>query len=401
MRGLAIAGFVPVLICVLWCGLSASPAIASEAVVTDEPSFVFYGFIKVDTVYDLRRTDPDWNFTLRPSQIPFRADDTPPYRQDGEFIMSVRPSRVGCDISLPTAEGVVTGKLEIDFVGTGTSAGQHMPRLRHAYGQFGRFLAGQTWSLFNDPDAFPLTMDFWGPCGILSSRRPQLRWTPYRSESSRFALALGTPGAGLDAGRGPQVDPNFDARFHGRLPDLTAQFRTQGHSGYLQLAAVVRSLGYEGSTGAGADYRTFDGQETGYGGMISTRIRTAGKSGLRALFSFGRGYANYVNDGGVDLARNGEGDAEAVPLVTWSAFYEAWWSPRWSTTLGASEVSQTNTAGQELDAFKRGRYALVNLVYHPTAGLIYGLELLWGEHRNKVDDNAEDVRVQVSARYTF
>ncbi len=48
--------------------------------------------------------------------------------------------------------------------------GQTTIRLRHAYGELGQFLAGQTNSLFMDIDVFPNTIDYWGALrhGLLS-----------------------------------------------------------------------------------------------------------------------------------------------------------------------------------------------------------------------------------------
>ena len=54
------------------------------------------------------------------------------------------------------------------------------------------------------------------------------------------------------------------------------------------------------------------------------------------------------------------------------------------------------------NAFKKGQYALANLLYHPTAKLFFGPELQWGDRENFRDGfSSDDVRVQFSARYDF
>ena len=49
------------------------------------------------------------------------------------------------------------------------------PRLRHPYAQVANFLVGKLSQLYR-PDAFPDTLDFQGPNGMVSLRNPQLRY---------------------------------------------------------------------------------------------------------------------------------------------------------------------------------------------------------------------------------
>ena len=50
-------------------------------------------------------------------------------------------------------------------------------RVRHAYGTLGGLLAGQTWTTFSDVAAYPETVDFGGPVGVIFARQAQVRWT--------------------------------------------------------------------------------------------------------------------------------------------------------------------------------------------------------------------------------
>lgn len=391
---LAIVTLTIILICSLPFG---APAIAGA-----KPEFEFYGFIKGDIVYDFKRMEPAYASVMRPSQILIRDENTP-YYDDGEIIFSMKPTRLGVNFTIPTSKHTMEGKFEIDFYGVGTSASQQLPRLRQAYVSYGSFLAGQAWSLFNDADVWPITMDFWGPSGILASRRPQLRWTPVNCGRNTFAVALEQPGAGLDSGKGPQYDPELDVRPRSVLPDLTAHYKISGEGGHVQVAGIVRSLGFEGSTTLPGDTDETDVVDsvTGWGGYLTGYWKTTDRGGLAAAFTYGEGISNYGNDGGVDVGPDDDLHAVALPYLTWHLSYDAFWSERWSTSLGASQVIQDNSGGQLGDAFHTGTYTFINLVYYPEARLSYGLEFLWGELKTKDGSNNDDFRLDFAVKYAF
>ena len=161
----------------LGIGAIAAACMAGTAVGADgDKSFEIYGFAQVDYVQDFDRVNPDWDATLRPSKIP-TVDGL--YGSDGQAILSVRQSRLGAQGNLPVEGSNLFTKLEFDFYGTGNDAGQTTIRLRHAYGQWKDWLAGQTNSLFMDGDIFPNVIDYWGPTGMVFLRNPQIRWTPH------------------------------------------------------------------------------------------------------------------------------------------------------------------------------------------------------------------------------
>ncbi len=82
------------------------------------------------------------------------------------------PSRINFDMRTPTGVGSMRAFVEADYAGPGNSF-----RLRHAFGQWQKFLIGQTWSTFADPEAEPDGIDFEGLNAISLFRKPQVRWT--------------------------------------------------------------------------------------------------------------------------------------------------------------------------------------------------------------------------------
>ena len=96
------------------------------------------------------------------------------------------------------------------------------------------------------------------------------------------------------------------------------------------------------------------------------------------------------------------------------AFYDHSWSEKFTSSVGYSMYSIDNSSGQTASAFKRGDYALANLLYYPIPNLMYGVELQYGKRTNKGDgqtdtvdgtlrniESFDDVRVQFSIKYTF
>lgn len=358
--------------------------------------------MQADAIYDFNRVDPDWKATLRPSKIPVNCPGDAGCGNDGETILSVRQSRLGFKSFVPTPVGDLRTKFEIELFGVGDDAGETTFRLRHAWGEMGQWGAGQTWSLFMDPDVFPNTIDYWGPAGMVFFRNPQLRWTPLQDNGLSLAVAIESPGSALDQGKIETEDlSGFGGDFESwdKLPDVTAQLRSSGEWGHVQLATIVRSLGYEirAQDGGGPD-----GRELGYAANLSGIIRVFDGDSILWQIVGGRGFAGYMNDGGTDLAPNGDLDeARAVPGLGWLLYYNRQWSDRWTSSIGFGEHRQWTTGGQTGSAFSTGQLGQVNVLFHPTPGMFVGPELIWGRRMNKDGETGSDSRVQLSFHYDF
>jgi hypothetical protein len=375
------------------------PSVEAE---TPQPRLDVYGFAHVDAIHDFNRVDPDWKATLRPSKIPVNCPEDSGCGNDGETIVSVRQSRLGFLGMVPTPVGEIEARIEFELFGVGDDAGETTFRLRHAYGELGPFLAGQTWSLFMDPDVFPNTIDYWGPPGMVFYRNPQVRWTPYDAEGLSAAVAIESPGSALDQGKADTEEVSIggdDFSSWDRWPDFTGHIRTEGDWGHLQFATIVRVLGYEIRSNNGGDP---DGWEIGAAGNLSGSFNLFENDKILWQLVGGRGFANYMNDGGADLAPNDDIDgAEALPGLGWLLYYNRQWAERWTSSVGFGEHRQWTTQGQEDSAFETGQLAQVNLLFHPTSGMFVGPEFIWGRRENRDGRDAMDNRVQVSFHYDF
>lgn len=367
----------------------------AQAAPEDKARVEIYGFIQMDAIYDFNRMDPSWNATLRPSRIPVNCPGDAGCGEDGETVFSVRQSRLGFNGFIPTELGELKTKFEFDMFGVGPDAGKTTIRLRHAYGEIGQFLAGQTNSLFMDGDVFPNTIDYWGPTGMIFFRNIQGRWTFLNQDGMKAAVALEAPGAAIDAGQTTAIDPSLTVNSWNKYPDLTGQFRMGGDWGHVQAAGILRWLGYD------TPNQSLSGHENGWGVNLSGAMRTVGKDKLLMQVAYGEGISNYFNDGGNDLAPSGSGGAEALPILGALVYYDRYWSNKWSSSIGYSVTSQDNSAGQLASAYKEGQYASANLLHYPAKNVLVGGELLWGERENNNGASASDNRFQFSAKYNF
>jgi len=378
------------------------PAGARAQEVERKATFEVYGFAQVDYIQDFKRVNPAWNATLRPTRIP-----TVPglFGDNGEAILSARQSRLGVQGSLPAGAYDFAARIEFDFFGLGMgqpdAGGQNTIRLRQAYGSWGPLLGGLTASLFMDDTFWPTIIDYWGPAGMVFYRNVQIRYTPIWGEHT-FAVALERPATDLDTANGPVLSPGAVLAPRSILPDLTAQYRFSQGWGYVQLAGILRWLGYD-SPGALVPAK---GGALGWGLHASTTITLIPERlKLLAAAVGGAGISYYMNDATPDLAFGGtpaDPRAEAVPMLGLTAYLDVYWSKLFSSAIGYSTAMMFNKDNlQQPGAFKSGQYASVNLLVTPIRNLMAGPELLWGERIDKNGASGTDIRLQISVKYSF
>lgn len=368
-----------------------------------------YGHIMLDMGYQQGSSDPNWYDVVRPTKLPIYENE---YGPDGNYFASVRQSRFGIKGFKPTSKGDIKTIFEFELFGVGPDEGQTTFRLRHAYGEFNNVGAGQYWSTFMDPDVFPNSLEYWGPNGMVFFRNIQLRYTPINGKNT-VAIALEKPGGSRDPGVSVDdpVSPTLEPRFP--LPDLTAHYRRTDDWGHFQAAGILRYAEIVDQSNNPLDQSQ---DIVGWGVNLSTNIKFSADT-LKLQLVFGEAIQNYMNDGGVDVGATAIGSSnssEELPLLGIVAFYDRTWSEHFTSTFGYSMVDIDNSAGQTAAAFRRGQYALVNLLHHPVEDIMWGIELQWGKRENKGDgqvetidgvsrliESSDDLRVQLSFKYNF
>ncbi len=376
------------------------------------PKFEIFGFAQADYVQDFNRVDPSWDATLRPSKIPTTEGQ---FGSDGQSIISVRQSRFGIKASQDIAGKPLEIKFDFDLFGVGNNAGDTTFRLQNFYGSWGPILAGQTDTVFMDGSIFPNTIDYWGPAGMVYIRTPQIRFT-YKTGKHTFMGAIEKPSNDIDPGNIRLLDPDVGSHIQGdeKLPDFTAHYRYEDGWGHVQVAGILRQVGYD--TAGTLDNKP-KGDQLGWGINLTSNINVFKKDKIHLGVVYGEGIASYMNDGGTDLAPSvnltpvvsppifppppPKITPDVLPLLGIMAYYDHAWNDHWTSSIGYSQTHVSNTNFQEGAAFNTGEYASVNVLFSPDKHLMMGAEFLWGRREDKNGASGDDARVQISFKYSF
>ena len=395
---------------VLAAGATRARAQTTPAETTQPPpepdqkaTFEIYGFAMLDTGYQFKQNDPNWFDVVRPTKLPAFEDQ---FGADGRWFSSVRQTRFGVRSTLPTDLGDLKTVFEFELFGTGVDAGQTTFRLRHAYGELGHFGAGQTWSVFMDPDVFPNTLEYWGPTGMVFFRNVQVRYLPVKG-SSDIVIAFERPGASAD--QGVYADRIELQSVKGRfpLPDVTGAYKVPRDWGYVRAAFLVGEMKWDDTNPN--DQFNLSGSATRWGINLSSNLKVIKGDTLRLQYEFGEGVENYMNDAPVDVGiKNNPGNAvtpivgTALPVRGLVAFYDHTWNEHFTSSAGYSRIDIDNSDAQAASAFKNGQYGIINLLYTPVKNAMMGGEFQWGHRQNFSDGfSVSDYRIQISFKYNF
>ena len=163
----------------------------------------FGGQARMTLVHTLGPLGTDDRFVT--SSIPVGADQQA--GEDARTVYSPSASRFGIDLRTPFERSTVRTFIEGDFAGS-----KNTFRLRHAFMQTNRWVIGQTWSTFSDPEAEPIGLDFEGLNAISLFRQAQIRYTHPLREQFQLALALENPAPDLTGASAVNLTPDLIAR---------------------------------------------------------------------------------------------------------------------------------------------------------------------------------------------
>jgi hypothetical protein len=328
------------------------------------------------------------------------------FAPSGNVYAGVRQTRFGVKSSTPTPLGELKTVFEFELFGTGVDAGQTTFRLRHAYGELGQFGAGQTWSPFMDIGVFPNTLEYWGPNGMVFFRNIQVRWMPIRSKKGSVTIALEKPGGSGDQGvYADRIElSNIRPRFN--FPDLSGNARIDRNWGYVQVAGIVRKIGWVDTSGNAIN---FGGSVVGWGVNVTSNLNLSKKNVAKLAFVYGNGIENYMNDAPVDVGIQTTPPGSrlpikgvALPVLGVVTFLDHTWNERFTSSVGYSLVDIQNSDAQKPADYHQGDYAVGNLLYHPIPRVTMGGEFQWGRRVNFSNGfNANDYRMQFSFKFDW
>jgi hypothetical protein len=351
------------------------------------------GYVKADFIYDV---DADLGDSFAASAIP--ADGSDADRKSGNFRSHAKQTRLNFSTWTPTEVGEVKLFIEGDFFGQGgnqTFSNSTTFRLRHAFGEIGPVLAGQTWTLFMPLTSYPETVDFFGPAGIPFVRQGQLRYTHKIDDAWSVAGSIENSELSARTLDGTTVGADGgDLRFGvDTLPDFVAAVSYDNDGWHGRLAGVGRLLDTEA---AGSDDRTF-----GWGLTASAVVPTFGEDSFQANFTYGDGIGRYIINGfNQDAFIDDDGDLDTISSWGLALGYTHHWNSTFRSNLvyGRYQVLDTNLATdtESLDTVH------ANLIWEPDPKLRFGVEYIFG--RRAFDDGGLDNtahRVQLAAQFLF
>ena len=338
---------------------------------------------------------------------------------DGHTRLLARQTRFNIQTRTPSDFGEIKTYIEGDFEGGGgneTLSNSSGLRLRHAYGTIGNFKAGQTWSNFMILGAYPDTIDFFGPQGMIFVRQAQIHYTVPFEGGWKLELSAENPqsitrGPGSAAASFSGVGSNDD-----QIPDFTAKVTFAGSWGFASLAGLVGALDVNTTVTGGVP--PVDETEVIWGVHGGARINTWGKDSVAGIVAYLDGANRYMLGAGlaagdiggyIDLSVPGSPDVETIEQLGAALSYEHWWSDNLRSTIagGYSQIDFPDRIhpGVSFAGLKESTAsAHLNLMWSPASRVTLGIEYIFGYatfNVSGIDDDNTAHRVQAMAKWSF
>ncbi len=357
--------------------------------IPNTPAFIkFNSKVRVDMTGDNRNSgNPDRFVT---AQIPVK--DGAGYGGGTQFNVNARGSTLSLDVRAPDVPGDPRFYYNNDFFGGGVSGGMTY-RLKQLWGQFFNVTAGFTYSIFEDPDVWPDTVDFEGPNSMIFARQPTVRYLIPMGEHWQLNLGVQQPASDIDTFNESDVTPVNHA------PDGGVNVRWENKKvGHVQVAGILRDVG--------ANSQTNGNQSAfGWGVMGAAGLNVFTKDSLQAQVTYGEGYFHFANDNftytgfnGGDAAYDKNGNLTAMPFFSAMLGYTHHWTDSFRSTVSAGYNDLNNEFSEGPLAYHRTYYGSANIVYQIRKRLSVGLEALYG--KKEVNDGQKGDVVRVQAGFT-
>jgi hypothetical protein len=293
------------------------------------------------------------------------------------------------DVRAPELPGSPRFYFQNDFFGG--SGGEFPFRVRQLYGDYYNFVFGQTFSVFEDPDAWPDTVDYEGPNSAVFARRPLVRYELPLDDHWQLNFGLEQPGSEVDT----SIDP--DARSVNHAPDGGLNIRWENSNiGHVQLGAIFRDIGVKGPiTG---NQSTF-----GWGVNLAGNFDLSKHDALQAQLTYGEGIFRYVNDDFVnnDAAFDEAGNLTAIPYFGAMIGYTHKWSDTLRSTASYGYAHLDSQFSQGPQAYHLTHYGSLNLVWQLRKRLSIGFEGLYGEKEELDGSHGNAFRFQLGVLYSL
>lgn len=389
-----------------------------------EISLRIYGWAELNYLHEFEGDNTDVDLPAFVATAPIRG--TPGARRTGRDVLTARTSRLGVEAATPTRYGPLGLKLEGDFMneprtgGTGQygstanlftqqETSSYNFRVRHAYGEVGGLLIGQTWGTFMDVDNSPETVDFNGPPGSTVIRQPMIRYSYATQGLGTFTVALensasyvlGDPDQGDEAGLPLSVSLS-------RVPDVVLRWDGSYEWGSVSLRGLGQELRVKDGAGVDATKLGWGAGATAFlklrGGEDFLSVAVTGGEGIGRYFYYIEGAIYDTPSNEIHLERAaGVVAGYQLKATDWVRFNFVYGFAR---TFDNDYVDYVRAVGFDtaanLDKFainRQSQQAHVGAIFTPIPGVDLGVEGIWGQRRTLAGEKGDLTRFNFMARY--
>ena len=378
----------------------------TEGATSDGKGFAFKvgGFAKLDIINSFKDIGAGAEDLGNVTAIPTRSTQVP----DGDKVnIHARESRFNFDVRGRTKIGLVRGFIEGDFFGGGSEAGEltansEVFRLRHAFVQMGNALAGQTWSTYSNPTAYPETLDFRTPGPQTFIRQGQFRWTQpldMIDPNASIAFAVENPESQVFEDGSSNQPKN-------EVPEFILRGKYAASWGSLQAATVLRDIPAD----------TEDEEVFGYGVHVSGRLlipwlkQGEQQDDFRFEMNYGDGIGRFIQDvasasfgtaGGAAQVNPVNGELETITAFGGYGSYRHWWLENLRSSFMGGYVEVQNEDFRPDDQLNKTVFGRANLIWSPIPAVDTGVEFGYGLREDADGLFGEATRVQFSTKYKF
>ncbi|QDT55928.1 Porin subfamily protein [Caulifigura coniformis] len=335
----------------------------------------FGGYIKGDFIHDFQPAGTPDRWV--PTTIPVDGSD------GQNTLMQAKATRLNLDVRAPSDWGTIRGFVETDFFTNGNQL-----RIRHAYAEVGHLLAGQTWTVFTDPDGIPRTLDFESPIAFIVQRQAQFRWTEELTDNLKWATSIENPTTAVD----DVVTATIPGDPAQPIPDLATHLKYKSEYYEWFVAGLFRDVAYRPDTGSEQD-------RFGCAINIVGILKPTKDDKIIGQFVAGNGLGRYR--GGSDLRLASPGKVEPVDHMGGCLALTHAWTETLSSTGVYSVAVRRRESTDPGDTPQLANYVAANVIWAPIDNTTLGVEYLYGSNEVHNGDFGEAHRIQATVQYNF
>jgi hypothetical protein len=323
-----------------------------------------YGSVRAN--FNYTNQDLSNNQSFNSYEIPTDIQSRSP-----NFYGGVEETRLGFEVTRRTKNrGDIFIRLEGDFNNSSTSY-----RIRHAYGQFGGLLVGQTWSLYNNVGYQPALVSLQGPAGHNSLRTPQIRYSGKFNANMIWGAAIEYSSPNL------YIPDSINGSLLQVIPDFTGSYSYLTDRLSLRVSVVISTISGRVGEGTPLSY------SFGPGASFAGKVKIKKKGELFFSVSSGKSIAHFIDmfsSENEDMAYNpNTQEMEGLYSNTGYIAYSQNLPKNLSASLSFGVGSIANKDFQTDDAYSYSYHALLNAFWVPVDGAKVGIEFANGQRFDK------------------